>query len=129
MAIRRSIFVGSSFGQRPRSAPQGFVGMSTIPWLADLQDLPPFEMAFLILIVIVACMATGFFVDAAMKNLGLGPISNGVVALVGVFGGVYLRYRLIGSRFGDDAFVTIGFGVGFAVCLFLVMALARSRGL
>lgn len=103
--------------------------MSTIPWLADLADLPVFEKAFLILIVIVVCMASGFLIDAAMKNLGLGPMANGIVALVGVFVGIYLRYRLIGSRFGDDAFLTVGFGLGFAVLVFLALALARSRGL
>ncbi|MGO8800313.1 MAG: hypothetical protein ACLQE9_02395 [Roseiarcus sp.] len=103
--------------------------MSTIPWLADLQDLSPFETVFLILIIIVVCMASGFLLDAAMKNLGLGPITNGIVALIGVFAGVFLRYRLLGSRYADDVFVTIGFGLGFAVLLFLGMAFAKSRGL
>lgn len=102
--------------------------MNSIPWLADLQDLSPFEMSFLVLIVIVACMATGFVVDATMKNLGLGPISNGVVALIGVCAGIYLRYRWLGSRYADDVFVTIGFAIGFAVFLFLAMAFAKSRG-
>jgi hypothetical protein len=125
---RERIFVGPLFDRRPHLAPQEFAGMSTIPWLVDLQDLSPFETAFLVLIVIVACMASGFAVDAAMKNLGLGPISNGVVALIGVFAGVYLRYRLLGSRYADDVFVTIGFALGFAVILFLSMAFAKSRG-
>jgi hypothetical protein len=103
--------------------------MSTIPWLADLGDLPLFETAFLILFVIVACMAAGFLLDAAMKNLGLGPFANAIIALIGVFAGIYLRYRLIGSRFGDDAFLTLGFGLGFALLVFLGIALVRSRGL
>lgn len=102
--------------------------MSTIPWLADLRDLPLFETAFLILFVIVACMAAGFLLDAVMKNLGFGPFANAVIALIGVFAGIYLRYRLIGARFGDDAFLTLGFGLGFAVLVFLAIALVRSRG-
>jgi hypothetical protein len=102
--------------------------MSTIPWFADLQDLSPFETVFLVLVVIIACMASGFGLDATMKNLGLGPISNGVVALIGVVAGIFLRYRLLGSRYTDDVFVTIGFALGFAVFLFLAMAFAKSRG-
>ncbi len=77
---------------------------------------------------IVACMASGFVVDATMKNLGLGPISNGIVALIGVCAGIYLRYRLFGISFTYDVFVTIGFALGFAVFLFLAMAFAKSRG-
>lgn len=100
--------------------------MSSIPWFADLQDLTPFEVAFLSLIVIVACMATGFVVDATMKNLGFGPISNGVVGLIGVCAGIYLRYRLFGSHFADQVFVTISFAIGFAVFLFLTLAFAKS---
>jgi hypothetical protein len=125
---RGRIFVRTAFDQRTRLAPQEFAGMSAIPWLADLRDLSPFEMAFLVLIVIVACMASGFAIDATMKNLGFGAISNGVVALIGVCAGIYLRYRLFGSRFGDDIFVTIGFAIGFAVFLFLALAFAKSRG-
>jgi hypothetical protein len=102
--------------------------MSTIPWFADLQDLSPFETVFLVLVVIIACMASGFALDATMKNLGLGPISNGVVALIGVMAGIFLRYRLLGTRYTDDVFVTIGFALGFAVFLFLAMAVAKSRG-
>ena len=102
--------------------------MSTIPWFADLQDLSPFETVFLVLLVIIACIVSGFALDAAMKNLGLGPISNGVVALIGVIAGIFLRYRLLGSRYGDDVFVTIAFALGFAVCLVLAMAFAKSRG-
>lgn len=102
--------------------------MSAIPWFADLQDLSPFEAVFVVLVVIIACMASGFALDAAMKNLGMGPISNGVVALVGVFAGVVLRYRVLGNRYTDDVFVTIGFGLGFAVLLFLAMAFSKSRG-
>jgi uncharacterized membrane protein YeaQ/YmgE (transglycosylase-associated protein family) len=102
--------------------------MSSIPWLADLQDLTPFETAFFVLMIIVACMATGFVVDATMKNLGFGPISNGVVGLIGVCLGIYLRYHWFGGHLADQVFVTIGFAIGSAVLLFLALAFAKSRG-
>ncbi len=102
--------------------------MNTIPWFADLQELSPFETVFVVLLTIIACLASGFAIDAAMKNLGLGPITNGIVALIGVIVGIFLRYSLLGNRYTDDVFVTIGFALGFAVLVFLAMALAKSRG-
>jgi hypothetical protein len=102
--------------------------MNSIPWLEDLEYLSTFERVFLVLIVIIGCMTTGFVIDAIMKNLGLGPIYNGVLALIGICIGIYVRYRFFAYR-ADDPILEIGFAIGVPVVLFLVLALAKTRGL
>ena len=101
--------------------------MSAIPWLADLEELSSGEMCFLILMVIVGGMTIGFVVDIIMKDLGLGPAPNGVLALVGGCAGIYLRYRVFAPFRADDASMTIGFAIGSAFLLFIALGLAKSR--
>jgi hypothetical protein len=85
------------------------------------------EWSFLILVVIVGCLTAGFVTDLIMKDLGLGPAPNGVLALIGVCAGVYLRYRLFAPYRADDAVITIGFAMGCAFLMFLALGLAKSR--
>jgi hypothetical protein len=74
-------------------------------------------------------MATGFALDAIMKNLGLGPIPNAVLALIGVCAGIYVRYRFFAAYRADDLTLTIGFAIGVPVVLFLALAFAKTGGL
>jgi hypothetical protein len=62
--------------------------MSSIPWLADLEYLSSFETVLLVLLVIIGCMAAGFAIDVIMRDLGLGPFPNGILALIGVCAGI-----------------------------------------
>ncbi|MGO8798493.1 MAG: hypothetical protein ACLQE9_22870 [Roseiarcus sp.] len=101
--------------------------MDAIPWLVDLQELSAGELSFLILTTIVGCIATGFALDAIMKDLGMGPAPNGVLALFGVCAGIYVRYRLFAPWRADDISMTIGFAMGCAVLLFVALGFAKSR--
>ncbi len=101
--------------------------MSAIPWIADLEDLSSGEMCCLVLMVIVGGLIAGFVVDVIMKDLGLGPAPNAVLALIGVCLGIYLRYRLFAPYRADDASMTIGFALGSAFLLFVGLGLAKSR--
>lgn len=103
------------------------MAMNAIPWLVDLQELSSGEFAFLMLILVVGCITTGFILDAIMKDLGLGPAPNGVLALIGVCAGIYLRYRLFAPNRADDVVMTIGFAMGCACLLVLTMGVAKSR--
>ena len=103
--------------------------MSVIPWLADLNDLSAGEMAFLVLMVFVCCMAAGFALHVIMKNLGFGPFLNGVLALVGVFAGLYLRYRWFANFRAEDASTTIAFAMGCAVLMLVALGFLKSRAL
>jgi len=101
--------------------------MNAIPWLADIQDLSGAETFFLILMVIIGGATIGFAVDVIMKDLGLGPAANGVLALSGAFLGVYLRYRVFSPFRVDDTSMTIGFAIGSAILLLLGLAVAKSK--
>jgi uncharacterized membrane protein YeaQ/YmgE (transglycosylase-associated protein family) len=101
--------------------------MNAIPWMADLEDLSSGEICFLVLMVIVVGMVAGFIVDIIMKDLGLGPAPNAVLALVGVCLGIYLRYRLFEPYRADDAAMTIGFAIGSAFLMFIALGVAKSR--
>ena len=101
--------------------------MNAIPWLADLQDLPGGEMFFLILMVIIGAATIGFVVDVIMKDLGMGPAANGVLALSGGCLGIYLRYRLLSPFHVDDVPMTIGCAIAAAFFLLLGLAVARSK--
>ena len=103
--------------------------MNAIPWLVDLQQLSTAELSFLILMVIVGCIATGFALDAIMKDLGMGPAPNGLLALFGICAGIYVRYRLFAPFRADDVSTTIAFAMGCAVLLLIALGFAKSRAL
>jgi hypothetical protein len=100
--------------------------VNAIPWLADLEQLSSGELSFLFLMVVVGCLTTGFVLDVIMKDLGLGPAPNGVLALIGVCAGVYLRYRLFAPYRADDAMMTVGFAMGCAFLLVIALGVAKS---
>jgi uncharacterized membrane protein YeaQ/YmgE (transglycosylase-associated protein family) len=103
------------------------IGMNSIPWLADLKDLSGFELSFLVLIVIIATLATGFVTHVITQSSGFGPFPNGVLALIGACGGIYLRYRLFAAYRGDDVALTIGMAIAGALVLLFALILAKSR--
>jgi uncharacterized membrane protein YeaQ/YmgE (transglycosylase-associated protein family) len=103
--------------------------MNSIPWLADMQDLSSAEWGILIIAVIIGCLALGFVTDLILRDFGLGPAPNGILGLIGVCVGVYLRYRLFAPYRADDLILTIGFAVGCAFVLFFTLGLAKSRAL
>ena len=101
--------------------------MSAIPWFADLQELSTGELCFLGFMVFIACFLAGFIMHAILRDSGLGPALNGVLALIGACAGIYLRYRLLAPNSGDDLILTIGFALGTALMLFLTLALIKAR--
>jgi hypothetical protein len=101
--------------------------MNSIPWFADLADLSGVEKTFLFLAILIACFTTGFVVDVIMKTLAFGPALNGVLALAGVWAGIYLRYRWLAPFRADDVYLTMGFALGTAFVLFVALGLVKSR--
>jgi uncharacterized membrane protein YeaQ/YmgE (transglycosylase-associated protein family) len=101
--------------------------MNSIPWLADIKELSGFELSFLVLIVIIATLATGFVIDVITQNHGFGPFLNGILALIGVCAGIYLRYHLFMPYRGDDLVLTIGVAIATAFVLLFALVLAKSR--
>jgi hypothetical protein len=101
--------------------------MNSIPWLADIGELSGFELSFLVLIVIIATLATGFVIDVIVQNYGFGPFLNGLLALLGVCAGIYLRYLLFMPYRADDLVLTIGMAIATAFVLLFALGLAKSR--
>jgi hypothetical protein len=112
---------------RRRSPRLGVRDMHVIPWLTELEELSGFEKTFLVLGVFVLSFATGFVIDAIMKNLAFGPPLNGILALGGVCAGIYLRYRWLSPYRADDLYLTTGFALGTVFLLFLALGFVKSR--
>jgi hypothetical protein len=100
--------------------------VNAIPWLADLEKQSSGELSFVFLMVVVSCLTMGFVLDLIMKDLGLGPAPNGVLALIGVCLGIYLRYRLLAPYRADDAVMTVGFAMACAFLLLIALAVTKS---
>jgi hypothetical protein len=89
------------------------IGMNSIPWLADMNDLSGAEMSLVGLIAIVASLATGFVIDVIAQRAAFGTFINAVLALAGACGGIYLRYHWLGSSRIDDIDDQLGLGGRF----------------
>jgi hypothetical protein len=101
--------------------------MNAIPWFADLQALDTGDKVVVYGGVAIAAAVAGFITDFIMRDVAFGPFFNALLVLAGVFGGIYLRYRLFLSHGSDDLFYTIGGAIVGAAALFLVLGLAKSR--
>jgi uncharacterized membrane protein YeaQ/YmgE (transglycosylase-associated protein family) len=100
--------------------------VNAIPWLAELEKQSSGELSLLFLMVVVSCLLMGFVADLIMKDLGLGPAPNGLLASIGACVGIFLRYRLFAPFRADDAVLTVGFAIGCALLLLLALAVAKS---
>jgi hypothetical protein len=101
--------------------------MNAIPWFADLQSLETGDKVVVFGGVAIAAAVTGFIIDFIMRDVAFGPFFNAFLALAGVLGGIYLRYRIFLPHGSDDLFYTIGCAIAGAAALFLVLGLAKSR--
>jgi uncharacterized membrane protein YeaQ/YmgE (transglycosylase-associated protein family) len=101
--------------------------MNVIPWFADMKELSTVEMTLLLAAIFVGAFFVGIAVDMIMKDTGLGAAPNGIIALIGAFAGVYLRYRLLNPFRADDLILTIGFAIGCAMALFLLLGWAKCQ--
>jgi hypothetical protein len=101
--------------------------MHTIPWLAELEDLSGFEMTAVGMIILVSAWGAGYMTDNAMGKFGMGPAVNGVIALLGVCAGVYLRYRYVVAPADWDAGLTLGFAASTPIVLLLAIGVVRGR--
>jgi hypothetical protein len=101
--------------------------MHSIPWLAGLAELSTLDLWFLALGIIVAWLAAGFIIDLVMRDAGVGPYADGILALIGVCAGIYLRYRLFALYRPDDLYLTVGWAIGTAFLLLFGLGMAKSR--
>jgi len=95
------------------------------PFFLMVRDLEGFEMVCFWLAVFVGFLLIGFALDYLMGRQGFGPYVNAVLALAGVFGGLYVRYNFMTPYLRYEPYLS--FGLLFAVPVLLVMALSYMR--
>ena len=100
--------------------------MHTIPWITDIEALSGFELTAVGMMVLVSAWGAGFLADNAMGQFGLGPVINGILALFGAFGGLYLRYAYIHPPADLDVVVTLGFAALAPALLLLAVGIIRG---
>jgi hypothetical protein len=95
------------------------------PFFQMIQDLEGFEMVCFWMAAFVGFVLVGFLLDYLMGRQGFGPYINSILALVGVFGGLYLRYNFLTPYLRYEPYLT--FGVLFATPVLLVVTLSFMR--
>jgi hypothetical protein len=95
------------------------------PFFAMVQNLEGFEMVCFWLAAFVGFVLIGFVLDYLMGRQGFGPYINSVLALIGVFGGLYVRYNYMTPYLRYEPYLT--FGLLFATPLLLVLVLSFMR--
>jgi hypothetical protein len=101
--------------------------MNAIPWFAELKDLSSAETFLLVVMIMVGAIAAGFVIEIIARPLGFGTFINAILVLIGVGGGIYLRYHLLPAFPGNDAIVTFAAAAGAAFVLICFFFYAKSR--
>ena len=99
------------------------------PFFEVIGNFEGFEFVAFWLGLFIILMAVGFFLDMLMHKQGFGPFLNAILALLGAFIGVYLRYNYFmrAPWFGYEPYVTMGLIFGSIAILLVALAWIRNR--
>ena len=99
------------------------------PLLDIIFGFEGFEFVAFWLGLFIALTAAGFLIDMMMGRQGFGPLLNGLLALAGVFGGVYLRYSYLfrAPYTSYEPYVTMALCFGGPAVLIVGLAFVRNR--
>jgi uncharacterized membrane protein YeaQ/YmgE (transglycosylase-associated protein family) len=91
--------------------------------------LEGFEATAFWLVLFVSFWIIGFALDVILQSQGFGPFLNGVLAFVGAFVGLYIRYnyRFDVSATAFEPYLTIGLILAPAALLLIALSALRSR--
>jgi len=95
------------------------------PFFLMVRDLEGFEMVCFWLGSFVGFVLIGFVLDYLMGRQGFGPYVNSILALVGVFVGLYVRFNFLTPYLRYEPYLS--FGVLFTAPLLLVLLLSFMR--
>ncbi len=84
-----------------------------IPWISGFSALGGVEWTMVVLMIFVVTLGLGFLVHAIMRDAGFGPIVNGVIVMIALYLGLYVRYHYFWNAPGNDVAITALFA-GFA---------------
>lgn len=99
----------------------------TIPWLSNLASASGVDLVLLVLIIVICTWAAGYLIDGLMREFGFGPVLDGIIALCGLWLGLYFRYRFIDGPPSLDYALTGFFAVAAPVTLLFGIGVLRSR--
>jgi hypothetical protein len=97
------------------------------PFFLMVQDLEGFEMVCFWLAAFVGVVLVGFGLDYLTGRQGFGPYINSLLAVVGVFAALYVRYNFAMPYLNYDPYLTVVLLFGFPVILVLGLSFARTR--
>jgi uncharacterized membrane protein YeaQ/YmgE (transglycosylase-associated protein family) len=97
------------------------------PFFLMVRDLDGFEKVCFWLAVFVGFVLIGFVLDFLMGRQGFGPYINSVLALVGVFVGLYVRYNFMTPYLGYEPYLSFGLLFAAPVLLVLTLSFMRTR--
>jgi hypothetical protein len=97
------------------------------PVFLMIRDLDGFEMVCFWLAAFVGFVLIGFVLDFLMGRQGFGPYVNSILALIGVFGGLYVRYNFMTPYLGYEPYLSLGLLFAAPVLLVLTLSFMRTR--
>jgi hypothetical protein len=97
------------------------------PFFLMVRDLEGFEMVCFWLGAFVGFVLVGFALDFLMGRQGFGPYINSVLALIGVFAGLYVRYNFMTPYLRYEPYLSFGLLFFAPVLLVLTLSFARTR--
>ena len=83
----------------------------------------------LFMILLLACIGgtvVGYITDSVMGDRGFGPIGNGLLTVLGVVAGIYVRNTFFGRMEPGDLALTGIFAAIAATLLLLCLGVAKS---
>ena len=97
------------------------------PFFVTIHELEGFEMVAFWLGAFVAFVLIGFVLDFLMGRQGFGPYINSILALIGVFGGLYVRYNFMTPYLRYEPYVSFGLLFAAPVLLVVILSFLRTR--
>ena len=99
------------------------------PFFQTIGNFEGFEFVAFWLGMFIGVLATGFFLDMIMQRQGFGVMLNGLLALGGVFLGLYLRfnYFLHAPWYSYEPYLTTGLCFGVTAVMLVSLAFMRNR--
>ena len=97
------------------------------PFFLMIQGLEGFEKVCFWLGAFVGIVLIGFLLDYLMGRQGFGPYINSVLALVGLFGGLYVRYNFMTPYLRYEPYLSFGLLFAAPVLLVLMLSFMRTR--
>ena len=97
------------------------------PFFLMIHSLEGFEKVCFWLAAFVGFVLSGFILDFLMGRQGFGPYINAVLALAGVFGGLYVRYNYMTPYLRYEPYVSFGLLFAAPVLLVVILSFLRTR--